>query len=68
MPGSNTWQNDKIKNRLILSGSSAEADARLIDYRTEKVAGFEIDTETMICLPQVSNQLINQTNKQSINQ
>ena len=29
-----------------------EADAKLIDYRGEKVAGFTIDSNTMICLPQ----------------
>uniref|UniRef100_A0A914W3W5 SKI/SNO/DAC domain-containing protein n=1 Tax=Plectus sambesii TaxID=2011161 RepID=A0A914W3W5_9BILA len=31
----------------------AEAEAILIDYRGEKVAGFEIDGENLVCLPQV---------------
>lgn len=28
------------------------AEAKLIDYRSEKVAAFDIDGETMMCLPQ----------------
>lgn len=30
----------------------AEIEAKLIDYRGHKVAGFDIDGETLICLPQ----------------
>ena len=39
---------------LEFTGTSmaADAEAKLLDYRGEKVAGFEIENDTLICLPQ----------------
>src|SRR5277367_2944680 len=36
----------------LVGGAIESVEAKLIDYRGQKVASFEVDDDTMICLPQ----------------
>lgn len=50
--------NRAASNGSVIGGGGELLNAKIVDYRGHKVAGFEIDGKDMICLPQVCKHIV----------